>query len=112
MNPIITALLPVLEALFRYVWNKYDSVDDAWHDLSATLTDGKVTKASLPNLDADLAALHELADKVDPGATLAAFEAKHASSFPRFPPRDAGGFTAPESTIEPTPDTLRGEDLK
>ena len=112
MSPVITALLPVLETLFRYVWDKYDSADDAWSEVKSSLAGGKITKPDLPDLEADIAALHELADKVDPGATLAAFEAKHASSFPRFPPRDAGGFTAPESTVEPAPDTLRGEDLK
>lgn len=105
MSPVITALLPVLETLFRYVWDKYDSADDAWSEVKSSLAGGKITKPDLPDLEADIAALHARADREDPGAVLAAISHR----------RDAGGFTAPDplgaitEPPPPAPPTLRPE---
>jgi len=105
MSPVITALLPVLETLFRYVWDKYESADDAWSEVKSSLAGGKITKPDLPDLEADIAALHARADREDPGAVLAAISHR----------RDAGGFTAPDPfDTEPpaAPPTLRPEDFE
>ena len=96
MSPIIAALLPVLEVLFKYVWDKYDDSELAWSEVKSSLAGGKITKADLPDLEGDIKRLHELADRTDPGAVLAGYR------------RNAGGFTAPEPAVEPAPDTLPG----
>ena len=116
MSPVIAALLPLLEPIFRYVWSKFDDVDEAWSEVQKGLTDGKITKADLPDLEADIAGLHAKADREDPGAWRS-----------RMPRRNVGGFDAPDPfapltkptdeppTTEPpppAPPTLRPEDIK
>lgn len=148
---IVTALvaaLPIIERIFRKVWETQDDQAMAWAFISSHLSsevaalvkpvfdaawtifnDSElemawaylktelqrghgITRASIPNLDADTARMHEIADE----------------AFDIVPPhkRDVGGFDAPDPfapltkptdeppTTEPPPDgppTLRPEDM-
>lgn len=98
-----TEVADALKPYFDSAWDifKDDEVEFAWQFLKAELARGNhLTRATIPNLDADAQHMHDAADEETDAV----------------PPhrRDAGGFTAPDPfDTEPpaAPPTLRPEDL-